>query len=110
MLVDCDIHVGYETLSDLLPYLDAPTRELVISSGTHGLAMPSYPWSHPTGWIRHDVYERGAEHEPSFAYVSLDILRERHLDACGVSLAIVAPDEPAGVSGLPYPKTDARLF
>ena len=22
MLIDCDIHVGYESLADLLPYLD----------------------------------------------------------------------------------------
>jgi hypothetical protein len=49
VLVDCDIHLGYDTLFDLLPYLDAPTRELVRSSGTNGLAMPSYPWNHPTG-------------------------------------------------------------
>jgi len=41
MLIDCDIHVGYETLADLLPYLDGPSRELVVSSGTHGLAMPT---------------------------------------------------------------------
>ena len=33
MLVDCDIHVGYETLDDLLPYLDPPTRELVRNRG-----------------------------------------------------------------------------
>ena len=30
MLVDCDIHVGYETLADLIPYLDAPTRQAVV--------------------------------------------------------------------------------
>ena len=51
VLVDCDIHVGYETLDDLLPYLDPPTRELVTSSGTSGLVMPSYPWNHPTGLV-----------------------------------------------------------
>ena len=31
MLVDCDIHIGYERLTDLLPYLDGPTRELVAT-------------------------------------------------------------------------------
>src|SRR5512133_500895 len=80
VLVDCDIHVGYESVADLLPYLDPPTRELVIASGTNGLAMPSYPWNHPTGWFRHDVYERSAAHDANFAYLSLDLLRERHLD------------------------------
>ena len=82
VLVDCDIHLGYETLADLLPYLDPPTRELVINSGTNGLAMPSYPWNHPTGWIRHDVYERGDSHDANFAYLTLDTLRERHRPAC----------------------------
>ena len=27
MLIDCDIHVGYETVRDLLPYLDGATAE-----------------------------------------------------------------------------------
>ena len=44
MLVDSDVHVGYETLLDLLDYLDPPTRELVTHSGTNGLGMPTYPW------------------------------------------------------------------
>ena len=47
MLIDCDVHVGYDSLLDLLPYLDGPTRELVQHSGTNGLGMPSYPWYHP---------------------------------------------------------------
>ncbi len=47
MLVDCDIHVGYETLADLIPYLDAPTAELVRQSGTNGLAMPTLPVEPP---------------------------------------------------------------
>src|SRR5262249_30303015 len=101
MLVDCDIHVGYETLADLLPYLDPPTRELVVASGTNGLAMPSYPWNHPTGWFRHDVYERTAEHDANFAYLSLDVLRERHLDVYDVTLGIVEPDEAAAFSVIP---------
>ena len=109
VLVDCDIHVGYETIADLLPYLDAPTRELVISSGTNGLAMPSYPWNHPTGWFRHDVYERSAAHDANFAYLSLDLLRERHLDMYEVTLGIVEPDEAAAFSVLPNAHLAARL-
>ncbi len=109
VLVDCDIHVGYETIADLLPYLDAPTRELVIASGTNGLAMPSYPWNHPTGWFRHDVYERSAAHDANFAYLSLDLLRERHLDVYDVTLGIVEPDEAAAFSVLPNANLAARL-
>ena len=109
MLIDCDIHVGYETIADLLPYLDAPTRELVVSSGTSGLTMPSYPWNHPTGWIRHDVYERGDAHGANFPFVTLEALRARHLDKYEVSLGLVEPDEAAAFSVLPNAHLAARL-
>ena len=109
MLVAWDNHVGYETLEELLPYLDPPTRELVRSSGTNGLAMPSYPWNHPTGWIRHDLYERGTEHDANFAFMSLDLLRERHLDAYDVTIGIVEPDEAASFSIIPNAQLAARL-
>jgi predicted TIM-barrel fold metal-dependent hydrolase len=108
MLVDCDIHLGYETLSDLLPYLDAPTRELVRNSGTNGLAMPSYPWNHPSGWIRQDVYERG-ETTGDFPYLTLETLRRRHLDVYDVALGIVEPDEAAAFAVLPNAQLAARL-
>ena len=109
VLVDCDIHVGYESLTDLLPYLDAPTRELVTHSGSNGLVMPSYPWNHPTGWTRHDLYERTTDHASNFTYLSLELLRERHLDAYGVTLGIVEPDEAASFSILPNAQLAARL-
>jgi hypothetical protein len=108
MLIDCDIHLGYQALSDLLPYLDGPTRELVANSGTNGLAMPSYPWNHPTGWIRHDVYDRDTA-SGDFPFVSLDLLRERHLDAYDISLAMVEPDEAAAFAILPNAHLAARL-
>ena len=92
VLIDCDIHVGYEQITDLLPYLDGPTRELVRNSGTNGLTMPSYPWNHPTGWFRHDLYERGTG-GADFAYLTLDTLRGRHLDVYDISMAVLEPDE-----------------
>ncbi len=108
MLVDCDIHVGYETLDDLLPYLDPPTRELVTSSGTSGLVMPSYPWNHPTGWFRQDLTDGGAR-DANFAPISLDVLRERHLDAYDIRLGVVEPDEAASFSIIPNAQLAARL-
>jgi predicted TIM-barrel fold metal-dependent hydrolase len=108
MLIDTDIHVGYEKLADLLPYLDEPTTELVRTSGTNGLAMPSYPWNHPSGWIRQDVYER-SEATGDFPYLTLETLRTRHLDAYDVTLGIVEPDEAAVFAVLPNAQLAARL-
>ncbi|MBV9715847.1 MAG: hypothetical protein JOZ64_10765 [Solirubrobacterales bacterium] len=51
MLIDCDIHIGYETLRDLVPFLDGATAEIVEQSGTNGLGMPSYPGiTRPAGY------------------------------------------------------------
>jgi predicted TIM-barrel fold metal-dependent hydrolase len=109
MLVDCDIHLGYDTLADLAPYLDPPTRELVAQSGTTGLEMPTYPWNHPTGWIRGDLYERDGERHRNFVSLSLEILRERHLDPYAIDLGVVEPDEAAVFSLLPNAQLGARL-
>jgi predicted TIM-barrel fold metal-dependent hydrolase len=109
MLIDCDIHIGYETIADLIPYLDAPTAELVRQSGTNGLAMPTYPWNHPAGWIRRDLYERGEGHDANFVYMSLDTLRTRHLDPYSVDVGVVEPDEAAVFSVLPNAQLAARL-
>ena len=57
MLIDCDIHVTYGSIKELTPYADAHTRELIERSGVAGLSMPTYPWVHPSGWIRRDTYD-----------------------------------------------------
>ena len=109
MLIDCDIHVGYSSLADLLPYMDAPTRELVTHSGTHGLAMPSYPWNHPTGWIRKDTYERQGFGGTDFTYVSLDQMRAQHLDLHEIAFGVLEPDEAAAFAILPNSHLAAKL-
>ena len=110
MLIDCDIHLGYETLADLLPYLDGPTRELVAHSGTNGLAMPSYPWNHPTGWIRQDTYERGDGHQAEFPYLTARRPPRRCTSTATTStLGIVEPDEAAAFAVLPNAHLAARL-
>jgi uncharacterized protein len=110
MLVDSDVHVGYETLLDLCEYLDAPTRELVLHSGTNGLGMPTYPWYHPTGWLRGDTYDRettdvGAQ----LPGQDLDRVRQKLLDAYDITYAILTPDEAAAFSVLPNAELAARL-
>ena len=63
--VDCDIHVGYEALSDLYPYLCAQTRDLLQNSATFGFTMPGYTWQHPdrmdTKILQRDRHRGGAD-------------------------------------------------
>jgi predicted TIM-barrel fold metal-dependent hydrolase len=110
MLVDCDVHVSYDSLRDLRPYLDPANRDLVDRSGTYGLAMPTYPWNHPAGWIRKDTYEsnpaRAGMLSPAF---DLDQLRDHVLDRHDVTYAITIPDDAASFSVLPNPRLAAAL-
>ena len=110
MLVDCDVHVAYDSLRDLRPYLDPANRELLDHSGTYGLAMPTYPWNHPAGWIRKDTYETNgsgtAQLTPAF---ELEQLRDHLLDRYDVTYAVTIPDEPASFSILPNPRLAAGL-
>ena len=49
MLVDCDIHVGYHSLRDLLPYLDGATAELVARVGHQRAGHAVVPLVPPAG-------------------------------------------------------------
>ena len=84
--VDCDIHVGYGSLSDLYPYLPAHTRDLLAESATFGFTMPGYAWQHPTGWIRRDTYDSDGVGEGLTPGFTLEQLRTQHLDRYGIEL------------------------
>ena len=102
MLIDCDIHVTYRSIKDLVPYADPHTRELIERSGVAGLSMPTYPWVHPSGWIRRDTYDAEAVEAGSmFPGFTLAQLREHVLDPLDVAFAIANPDEAACFSVLP---------
>src|SRR5215207_7206772 len=110
MLVDCDIHVGYHSLPDLLPHLDSATAELVLESGTNGLGMPSYPWYHPQGWLRGDTYDRDATAEGAqLVGQTLERVRDAVLDPFDVTVGILTPDEAAAFAILPNPLLAAAL-
>src|SRR5689334_8942573 len=110
MLIDCDVHVGYDSLLDLVEYLDGPTREHVTHAGTNGLAMPSYPWYHPTGWIRKDAYIRdGMAQGQQIPGQDLETVRRLLLDPYDVSYAILTPDEAAAFSIYPNAILAAKL-
>src|SRR5690242_6372903 len=110
MLIDCDVHVGYDSLLDLTPYLDGPTRELVEHSGTNGLGMPSYPWYHPSGWLRKDAYDREqVAHGRQIPGQSLDVVRRLLLDPYDVTYGILTADEAAAFSVIPNGILGAKL-
>jgi uncharacterized protein len=110
MLIDCDIHVTYRSIKDLIPYADAHTRELIERSGVAGLSMPTYPWVHPSGWIRRDTYDAEAVEAGSmFPGFTLAQLREHVLDPLDVAFAIANPDEAACFSVLPNGRLAAGL-
>lgn len=110
MLIDCDIHVGYASLRDLVPHLDGATAELVEQSGTNGLGMPSYPWFHPTGWLRGDSYDRAVTAEGrQFPGQTLERVRKTVLDPFDVTYGILTPDEAAAFAVLPNGQLGAGL-
>lgn len=110
MLIDCDIHVGYETLQDLIPHLDGATAELVEQSGTNGLGMPSYPWYHPSGWLRGDAYDRdAATRGGQLVGQTLERVRAMVLDPFDVTFGILTPDEAAAFAILPNGRLGAAL-
>ncbi len=102
MLIDCDIHVGYDSLLDLVPYLDGATAEIVEHSGTNGLGMPTYCWYHPTGWLRGDAYDKStAASGQLMVGQTLERVREKVLDPFDVTFGILTPDEAAAFAILP---------
>ncbi len=110
MLIDCDIHVSpAEGLETLKEYMDAGTRELVRHSGTTGLELPNYPWYHPTGWARKDVYDPFSDNEELHSE-SLEKVQRMVLDEHGVSYGIATPDGVGGgLAVLPNPHLAAAL-
>jgi predicted TIM-barrel fold metal-dependent hydrolase len=110
MLIDCDVHVGYDSLLDLSPFLDGPTREVVTHSGTNGLAMPSYPWYHPSGWIRKDTYNAAETAQgQQIPGQTLESVRRLLLDPYDVTYGILTADEAAAFSIIPNASLGARL-
>lgn len=95
-LIDCDLHFGPRSLTDLLPYMEPPYRDLVLHSNDFGLTLPSYPWQHPTGWTRKDTFS--PDSPPS---TSLAKLQAQVLDPYGVTYGILTPEESMCVSVLP---------
>jgi predicted TIM-barrel fold metal-dependent hydrolase len=80
-LIDCDVHI-YGSDDEFLSYVDHAQRDWFRTQG--GLALPGYPFGHPTGWIRHDAdYELGAA-----TGNSLETTRRQLLDSFGIDIGV----------------------
>jgi predicted TIM-barrel fold metal-dependent hydrolase len=109
LLIDCDIHVSPRGLQGLYDYLDAPTLELVVHSGGSGLQLPNYPWYHPTGWVRHDVWDPTSP-DPFVSEGGLEKVRTLVLDENDTTFGICTPDGIAGgICVMPNPNLAEKL-
>ncbi len=45
--IDCDVHVAVPSMKALLPFMDEAWREMIVSRGTDGLELASYPSGAP---------------------------------------------------------------
>jgi predicted TIM-barrel fold metal-dependent hydrolase len=64
--------------------------------------MPSYPWYHPTGWLRTDAFDRAsAAVGAQLVGQTLDRVRENVLDPLELAYGILTPDEAAAFSIIP---------
>ena len=76
--IDCDLHVTVPNMAALLPYMTEAWREMIVSRGTDGLELASYPGGAPIT-CRPDWRPIGG----------LAAVRQHALEAFGTSQAIL---------------------
>jgi hypothetical protein len=80
--IDCDIHIAVPGMRALLPYMSQAWQEMIVSRGTDGLELASYPPGAPLScrpdW-RPDTGKPGTD---------LALLQRNALDGFGTRLAI----------------------
>jgi len=82
MQIDCDIHPSLPGMSALLPYIDEPWREQIVTRGIDGLDLTSYPPRMPLSCRPDWRPERG---KPAG---DLAQMQAQALDGFGSSIAI----------------------
>lgn len=81
--IDCDVHPAAPTMGQLLPYLDDYWRDMMVSRGTDGLDLRSYPLASPLA-ARNDWRIEGAKPGSDLGRMQADLL-----DRFGLDLAIL---------------------
>ena len=100
MLIDCDVHNGWASSRELLPYLDPYFRDFVergeLPGGRDSFPHAHRPWLHPEGFLRTDA----APPDGGPPGTSYELLRDQLLDRYDVEYAVLTGEEAIEVSTL----------
>jgi uncharacterized protein len=104
-MIDCDVHQNFNSLKDLLPWLDPAFRGHVEHGGYQGFELPNYPWVHPHGFMMGDAVPANGG-VPGSDY---ETLREQLLDRFDVEYAILTGEDILNVSCMPHAELAAAV-
>jgi uncharacterized protein len=82
-ITDCDVHVAVPGMKTLLPYMSEAWQEMIVSRGTDGLELASYPSGAPIA-CRPDW--KPSQGKPG---TDFSLLQSKALDAFGARAAII---------------------
>jgi predicted TIM-barrel fold metal-dependent hydrolase len=102
-IIDCDVHNGWTSSRDLLPYLDPYFRDFLergeLPGGRDSFPHAHRPWLHPEGFLRTDAVPSDGG-TPGSDY---GLVREQLLDRYGIEYAVLTGEEAIEVSTLANP-------
>ena len=104
-MIDCDVHQNFDSLSDLLPWLDPAFRDYLTIGGYTGFTLPNYPWVHPSGFMMGDAVPPDGG-VPGSDYQTL---REQLLDRFDVEYAVLTGEDILNVSCMAHPQLAAAI-
>ncbi len=105
-MIDCDVHQNFDSLSELLPWIDPAHRDYIRHSGFGGFELPNYlTWTHPHGTTRRDAVPPDGG-VPGSDY---ETVRRQLLDPLDIEYAILTGEDILSVSSLPNPQVAAAV-
>ncbi|MCU1480662.1 MAG: hypothetical protein JWQ19_1448 [Subtercola sp.] len=93
-IVDCDIHPMAPSTADFYPYLSSAWRQHFDERGIRTYARARDRYNHPADTQRLDAYPEDGG--PAGSDPAMTIAR--HLDPFGISVALLLPQQPYGVT------------
>jgi predicted TIM-barrel fold metal-dependent hydrolase len=104
-MIDCDVHQNFNSLHELVPWLDPAFRDYVEVGGYTGYQLPNYPWVHPSGFMMGDAVP-GSGGVPGSDY---ETMREQLLDRFDVEHAVLTGEDILNVSCMAHPQFASAL-